>query len=79
MEGPGPTSNAGALHKSGLRFTKSHMIEQFRLNFSPRFCVDSLVEALWRGLERDYHHIQGDAGKGQPAAAVQGRRADRSR
>eukprot|EP00965_Chrysotila_dentata_P020019 662738-Pleurochrysis_carterae.AAC.1 len=21
-----------------------------------------------RGLERDYHHIQGDAGRGQPAA-----------
>ena len=105
MEGPGPTSNAGALHKSGLRSTKSHMVEQFRLNFTPRFCVDSLVEALWcdrmkyskrlqlpslwtltaalilrrRDLERDYHRIQGDAGRGQPAAAVQGRRADRSR
>eukprot|EP00965_Chrysotila_dentata_P047668 1581276-Pleurochrysis_carterae.AAC.1 len=46
MEGPGPTSNAGALHISGLRSTKSHIVEQFRLSFSHFFCVDRLVEAL---------------------------------
>eukprot|EP00965_Chrysotila_dentata_P103569 3418475-Pleurochrysis_carterae.AAC.1 len=46
MEGPGPTSNAGALHKSGLRSTKSHIVEQFRLSLTHRFCVDRLVVAL---------------------------------
>eukprot|EP00965_Chrysotila_dentata_P064365 2132662-Pleurochrysis_carterae.AAC.1 len=47
MEDPGDTTNAGALHNSGLRSTKSHVLEQFRRNITCRFCVDSLVEALW--------------------------------
>eukprot|EP00965_Chrysotila_dentata_P143567 4743585-Pleurochrysis_carterae.AAC.1 len=47
MEGPGQTTNAGVLHKSGLRSTKLHIVEQFRLNFTCYFCVDSLVEALY--------------------------------
>eukprot|EP00965_Chrysotila_dentata_P119013 3934749-Pleurochrysis_carterae.AAC.1 len=52
MEGPGPTSNAGALHRSGPRSTKSHIVEQFRLSFTHRPCVDRLVEAsLYDGMK----------------------------
>eukprot|EP00965_Chrysotila_dentata_P170539 5629820-Pleurochrysis_carterae.AAC.1 len=75
MESPGTTTNANALHKSGLRSTKAYILEQFRSNFAFRFCVEKLAEPLWRGLERNANHYQGPLGKGEPAAAVQGRRA----
>eukprot|EP00965_Chrysotila_dentata_P006344 207776-Pleurochrysis_carterae.AAC.1 len=39
MEDLGPTTNANAIHKSGLFSTKSHITEQFHCKFPHRFCV----------------------------------------
>eukprot|EP00965_Chrysotila_dentata_P172811 5702562-Pleurochrysis_carterae.AAC.1 len=41
-----PRTNAGAPHKSGLQFTKSHILQQFRCIIEHRSRVDSLVEAI---------------------------------
>eukprot|EP00965_Chrysotila_dentata_P041912 1390533-Pleurochrysis_carterae.AAC.1 len=76
MEGPGATTNANALHKLGSRSTKTHIVEQFRSDFAFRFCT--IIAAFIRprrGLKRNINDLQGPLGKGEPAAAVQGRRA----
>eukprot|EP00965_Chrysotila_dentata_P066976 2217224-Pleurochrysis_carterae.AAC.1 len=78
LKGLQETTNPGALHKSGLRSTKSCAVEYFCCKLAYRFGVHKLVEPLWeqtlrscafmrrkRGLERHGYQCEGKLRRGE--------------